>query len=555
MPTVYRKQLDAVRIDANGYRVTVASATFNVFNVTQNTSLGTIASDANGVIAQGSHTANVGDVIELSHATYPLTQRLILAETQELAYLEPENNVAAYIVENLRTSTTNSRLVAFYAQDMDAPDSEPIYLGQGKTDTTTTIPYQSNISKNLRIFKKGIDDTKNQGRFIIEEAASYQDILIPATTGGPLWDHYVDRTTATTSAETLHLGRIEGGTLSENGDKVAFEYSGVFDVTHNTTIFYVLVGGTSVFASDDWVTLTTDDVDWRITGTIVRVSSSVVRVSVELSSPGVYSPTVSVEVTGLSLTGVLEVKLQAENTTAGDAILKFAHAEKIAAAAWTPNNISSAIARYKASTVTALVGGSVSTWKDIILGTYDATNTGSARPTLESEDGQLFVRFDGIEDYLNTSIATAFTDFAIFMVIRPQNLTSGGSTKRFIDKKYDDGFYFGTDVSTSNQMGGGIIETVSPYGDHYPATVGSWYAVLMQRNGTTKTIRFNGVSDDETVSGTALSTANLRIGADQSAANFGQFDIKELVVCSDNLSATELTSLIAYSLREYGLTL
>ena len=97
MGSFYYPSFDVVRLDAAGDRVVLPALTVNVYNVTASASLGTLVSDANGIIAAGSFTATLFDVIEISHATYPLTCRFTLQATAEDAFTAVQNNVSAYV--------------------------------------------------------------------------------------------------------------------------------------------------------------------------------------------------------------------------------------------------------------------------------------------------------------------------------------------------------------------------------------------------------------------------------------------------------------------------
>src|SRR5438445_8638262 len=141
MATVYYPSFDCVRIDAKGFRVSLPSLTVNVTNVTTSSSLGTLVSDSHGIIAQGSFTATAGDVIEISHGTYPLKCRFTLADTQANAYLRPGiYNTVAYVAQNLYTATTTSPTAEVYVSDRDHPEIQPMKLTDAKANATTAVP-------------------------------------------------------------------------------------------------------------------------------------------------------------------------------------------------------------------------------------------------------------------------------------------------------------------------------------------------------------------------------------------------------------------------------
>lgn len=154
------------------------STTITATNVTAATGLGTKTSDANALIVEGSFTAAVGDVVEFTHATYPLKARFVLAATQALAYL---NQQGAYVLENLSTPT-NSSVVDIYAQDLSDLAAPPVLLGRGKAGTTISMPYQTAIDKNIRLYPISTDDNNNQTKtdFL---GTNYTDIAVPKIAG------------------------------------------------------------------------------------------------------------------------------------------------------------------------------------------------------------------------------------------------------------------------------------------------------------------------------------------------------------------------------------
>ena len=135
------------------------------------------------IIAEGNFTADIFDVIEISHATYPLTCRFTLTETQDEAYTLAENHIAIYIAENLYTDTTESQTARLYLIDLDNPDAAPQYLADLKPGVTTDIPYQTSVSKNVRLAMLSQDIEGQFKTNDVETATETFDITIPAVTG------------------------------------------------------------------------------------------------------------------------------------------------------------------------------------------------------------------------------------------------------------------------------------------------------------------------------------------------------------------------------------
>lgn len=432
MATVYYPQFDVVRIDANGVRIPVTSATINVYNVTAAASLGTVSSDASGVVVEGTKTATAGDVIELSHGTYPLTQRLTLQATQELAYLAPENDIAAYVAENLHTQTTNSRMAELWAQDIDNPDTAPFFLGMGKAGETTQIQYQSNVEKNLRIFPIAIDEKLNRQRLNFD-TDNYEDVAIPALEVGGgssalLFSHSADRTTITgIDQEILYSDIIPAGTLANNLDAIEIKYSGVFAATNAGTILTVSFTG-AILATDLFDTLELDSTSWEITVSIVRKNNTTIRTSVTLSTPGVdpivkYTEVASLNLTSTDYTLILYAEAAIGHVTAKMGLGRYVAAAPIPEFA----DITGIWAAYEASSYDLIDGDNAGNWTDGTGNGRTATVTNT--PTFETNEinGESIIRVGGnSNDYFTLPSMAGFTSGAMVEVIKVTDITTSG---------------------------------------------------------------------------------------------------------------------------------
>lgn len=176
MATVYYPSFDCVLIDADGVMTYAVSETIDAYNVTAASSLGTIASDTNGIVAAGSFTATAGDVVEFSHGTYPETFRVTLAATQALAYTIKGNNITSYVMENLQTKQT-STVALLYAGDNDNPNVEPVLIGSGQSGETVEINYSTTVAKNLRIYARSQNDQQIARTNF--DTAAYDDVTVP----------------------------------------------------------------------------------------------------------------------------------------------------------------------------------------------------------------------------------------------------------------------------------------------------------------------------------------------------------------------------------------
>ena len=184
MATCYYPSFDVIRIAANGERIPLLAEDVNVYNVTAAASLGTLTSDADyGIIDSGSFTATLFDVIEISHDTYPGTCRFTLQATADDAFTAVENDISAYIAENLYTDRTESKVARMYIVDLDNASRQPEYAAEIKPGVESKIHIpQTSTAQNLRL---ALVSESIEGQFStsdIQTAAEYFDITIPATT-------------------------------------------------------------------------------------------------------------------------------------------------------------------------------------------------------------------------------------------------------------------------------------------------------------------------------------------------------------------------------------
>lgn len=309
------------RIGADGFPVNPGVQTLSVTNLTAGGSFGTVVSDANGVITGGTFSATIGDVAEFSHATYPETFRITLAETEDLAYLRRAGTpTAAYILENLYTATVNSDRVQFYAQDLDNMGQRPILLGEGYVGTTY-VPYQSNLPKRLRIFPMSFTDESDMVRAHFD-TTNYEDIDIPAIGGRSLFDHFTDATTTGTVEETLWIDQFDAGLFAVNGDAVEVDEAGSYAANANDKSLYLYLGAGSFYG----VTVNENDTHWWIHLSLTRKNNTTLKFFALFKSAAAWEPTVG-EITGLDLDATdYDLKLTGETpSAAGDVIAKIGH--------------------------------------------------------------------------------------------------------------------------------------------------------------------------------------------------------------------------------------
>jgi hypothetical protein len=179
------------------------------------------------------------------------------------------------------------------------------------------------------------------------------------------------------------------------------------------------------------------------------------------------------------------------------------------------------------NTANGLVGGIGGT---LVNGVgFGATNSG-------------YFNFDGTNDYINVpSITSISGDFSVLVWFRTS--TSNGNTARLVDFDYINGFWLGRSGGGGNPInwGGGIKESSDPYGIFLPFTDNEWHLISSVRSSTTHFIYKDNLiaSTSNTVSGTALTSSQLFIGAVPSGAPFNG-NIGQIQIYNRALSATEI---------------
>ena len=315
-------QIDVVEIVSTGERYPLASTNVEFYNITQGVTIDTIATDAYGILAEGGFdsgvdAAAVGDVVELRITAKTGTARFTLKSTQAAAYTAFENDVATYIATDGYT-TRSLDAVAVLAQDLSEPDAPPVKIGTAAPGTTSLIPFQSGVAKNLRLYLAPLEKEFSLSANDLSQLDS-ADVAIPGSAGSAyalesLFDEYADATTSGTSGETLYTYTLPAATLAANGDSVNAVYMGTFAANANQkelNIDWFGIGLTGIATMQNGGA-------WRIEVDAVRVSASVVRLSVQ-TTHGTSTSTEYTEVTGLTLANSQTLMLSGRTpTSAGD---------------------------------------------------------------------------------------------------------------------------------------------------------------------------------------------------------------------------------------------
>lgn len=150
-------------------------------------------------------------------------------------------------------------------------------------------------------------------------------------------DHYTDAGNVTTGETDLYSDTLDPGLLGDNGDKIEAEYGGVFvssgTATRQLKLYF---GGTAIFDSGA-LTLSLSS-GWTMYVTLIRVSSTVVRYMISMTTEGaaLAAYTAVGELTGLTLSAanILKITGQAAGVGAAtnDIVAKLGTVSKVVAA-------------------------------------------------------------------------------------------------------------------------------------------------------------------------------------------------------------------------------
>ena len=143
-------------------------------------------------------------------------------------------------------------------------------------------------------------------------------------------------------------------------------------------------------------------------------------------------------------------------------------------------------------------------WNDV---TYNTTGGTLVNGTYYTGGTMVF---DGVDDYVRTSYNQQLENFTICSFFKD---TGSTGFARIVDKSFFDGFWFGRNGGSTNQYGGGCIQT-SNY-NFITLTAGQWHFLAMVRNGTSLKVYGDGITNTNTTTcgSGPISSKTLHIGA------------------------------------------
>ncbi len=139
-----------------------------------------------------------------------------------------------------------------------------------------------------------------------------------ATLGGAIKEYFTSVGNITTGEDDLFTYTTEANIFGTNGDNIKGQYSGRYAANANNKTIRLYFAGTALLDSG---ALANSDVGWRIDFTLIRVSATVVRYSVQFNYDGNANGVVAVgELTGLTLSGTNILKITGEATDTNDIV-------------------------------------------------------------------------------------------------------------------------------------------------------------------------------------------------------------------------------------------
>lgn len=329
MAEFYYPSLDVITTDEFGNTFPIKDETLEVWNVTQNLSLGTLSTDGFGIMAEGGFDDGVDDValhdvIEISHSTMSGTVKFTLKASQEAAFTAFENDATTLVLDNAFTDTVEPQAMAIYAVDMNVADAVPQYIGLAEVGKVTKIPYKATVAQNLRLYSVPSGDGFQTNASDLSQYA-YVDVGIPdPTSSNTIADFFEDAPTVSDSGDllgaqwdTLYEAVIPPNKLANNGDEVVGNYSVTLGGGSREKEIRVLCNGDVVGETD---ILTVNNVAVEIRAAIMRTGADSARSSFWTSEfPAAYSSKTSVDF-GSSVTLTLQGRT---NDLKGDVTARF----------------------------------------------------------------------------------------------------------------------------------------------------------------------------------------------------------------------------------------
>ncbi len=181
-------------------------------------------------------------------------------------------------------------------------------------------------------------------------------------------------------------------------------------------------------------------------------------------------------------------------------------------------------------------------------GNHASQATAGNRPLwiAAGQNGLPVLRFDGIDDYLDTALSAVSQPYTLFIVGKATNI--GTNAARFVDANSVNRALFGVKATTglTQQFAGSLLEGAG----NRSGAFHQWTALY---NGASSLSRMDGASEIATANAGTNSWATLRIGADNVPAASSQLngDICEIILYPSD-QTTKFATVEGYLKTRWG---
>jgi hypothetical protein len=213
---------------------------------------------------------------------------------------------------------------------------------------------------------------------------------------------------------------------------------------------------------------------------------------------------------------------------------------------FTPGNVPTLQAWYKADALTLNDNDAVGTWPDSSGRGRDASQTTAGnKPTYKTGivNGKPVVRFDGVDDFLTIAREITINDFTVFVVYR----TSGNDVT--VSSATLNNQFFAVDGSTNKYA---FFDGANPvvHSDTLAASRTSWNDACAKRSGSTVSWFEKSVARN---SGSANGTTRFGMIGSVSNLAYTTGDIAEILFYNSALSDTDRQNIESYLASKYGI--
>ena len=195
--------------------------------------------------------------------------------------------------------------------------------------------------------------------------------------------------------------------------------------------------------------------------------------------------------------------------------------------------------------------GTAASWTDQVGGAHFVQGTGANQPTINATggpNGTPSFLFDGVDNYMVSPInlpAPGTTPTYLWLIFRQVTWTSG---RRLLNSGTANRMHFlQTGATPQINSGNGVNYS------NTNATVNTYRrAEVLWNNAASDYFKIGSVETTGAGMGNTDPAANLTLGADNAAANFGNLEICEILIANAAPSAGQRTQLDTYASARYG---